>query len=524
MKIQYLALTLLLLGCSSRTERTRVVPITSKPNILFIMTDDHAKNATSIYGSKLINTRNIDRIGKEGATFLNAFVTNSICGPSRAVHLTGKYSHINGMRDHRDRFDGSQQTLPKLLRAAGYFTAVIGKWHLVSEPTGFDYWNVLIDQGEYYNPNLIEMGDTIRHEGYATNIITDLAIETIEKRTGGKPFMVMVHEKAPHRNWMPDTTHLKLYNDGEVPMPETFFDDYAERSRAAKEQDMEVKNMYLSMDMKLYLSEDDPETGTGGSPRFDAKKYWEKDYSRLNAAQKEAWDKYYKPISDAFSKAKPEGIELAKWKYQRYIKDYLRTMVSVDENVGRLLDYLDGKGLLDSTLIVYTSDQGFFLGEHGWYDKRFMYEESIGIPLLMRLPSLIEQGLRRSELVLNLDVPSTILDIAGVPPPNDLQGTSLLPLMGGEEARDWRKSIYYHYYEYPHGWHKVKRHFGIRTDRHKLIHFYNDTEEWELFDLTADPHEMKNLFAKPEYSAITISLKRQLDSLRSLFRDTTGIR
>ena len=493
-----------------------------KPNIIVIMTDDHAKKATSRYDGTLNATPNIDRIGAEGVTFRNAFVTNSICGPSRAVFLTGVYSHINGMRDHSNRFDSSQMTVPKLLREQGYFTAIVGKWHLVSTPTGFDFWKVLIDQGEYYNPNFIEMGDTSQYEGYATNIITDLAIETIEKRVQGKPFFLMVNEKAPHRNWMPDTAHLRMYDDGDIGLPENFSDDYNDRTRAAKEQDMEVRNMYLSSDMKLYMPESEPETGTGGKKGFDAKADWMRLYERMNAEQKKAWDDYYKPISDAFYKERPEGTKLAKWKYQRYIKDYLRCIASVDENVGRLLTYLEKTNLLDNTLIVYTSDQGFFLGEHGWYDKRFMYEESIGIPLLMRLPSMITSGIDRSELVMNLDLAPTILQIAGVTIPDRMQGNSLVPLFREGSVSSWRQAVYYHYYEYPHGWHRVKRHYGIRTDRYKLIHFYNDNDEWELFDLKADPFEMHNLYGKPERETIVNSLKRELNSLITKYKDTTA--
>lgn len=517
--MRYLPLvaTLLLVSCSQHTVREH-----KRPNILFILSDDHAKNAVSRYGSRINETPHIDRIGAEGITFTRAFVTNSICGPSRAVFITGKYSHLNGMRDNRDRFDGSQQTLPKLMHDAGYFTAVVGKWHLVTTPTGFDYWNILIDQGEYYNPDLIEMGDTLRHVGYATSLISDIAIETLDKRAGDKPFFMMVNEKAPHRNWMPDTSHLHRDGDSDLVMPGNFFDDYAGRSRAASEQDMEVRNMYLSYDMKLNLPDDEPETGTGGSARFDAKKGWKNTYDRLNEAQREAWDNYYKPIADAFYASRPAGQQLAEWKYQRYIGDYVRTIASVDENVGRLLDYLGKKGMLDNTLVIYSSDQGFFLGEHGWYDKRFMYEESIGIPLLMRFPPAIKRGVFNDELVLNLDVPSTILAIAGLPIPPDMQGRSLVPLFQGNAQTGWRSSIYYHYYEYPHGWHKVKRHYGIRTGRYKLIHFYNDIDDWEMYDLANDPDEMKNLYHEKGHEALALSLSSTLDSLIVAYGDTSA--
>lgn len=488
------------------------------------MTDDHARRAVSAYDTALIHTPNIDRIGREGIIFRNAFVTNSICGPSRAVLLTGKYSHINGFRDNRSRFDGSQQTFPKILHAQGYYTAMIGKWHLVSEPQGFDYWNVLIDQGEYYNPDMIEMGDTIRHEGYATSIITDLAIETLEKRRPqGQPFCIFVHQKAPHRNWMPDSTHLRLFDDREVAMPLSFFDDYKGRSRAAGEQDMEIDNMWLSYDLKLYLKEAGDETGTGGKKTTSNPLRIESTLKRMNTAQRSAWDAYYRPISEAFYREKPEGVALSKWKYQRYIKDYLRCIASVDDNVGRLLDYLEKKGLLDNTIIVYTSDQGFFIGEHGWYDKRFMYEPSLSIPLLMRFPPKIPAGTVSDAIALNLDFAPTLLDVTGNTPPADMQGKSLMPLFHNGKTKGWRKSMYYHYYEYPYGWHYVKKHYGVRTQRYKLIHFYNDNDEWELYDLKRDPDEMHNLYGQPKYEGRIKKLKKEIVLLQQLYKDTETV-
>lgn len=496
---------------------------TTRPNIVFIMTDDHARRAVSAYDTALIRTPNIDRIGREGIIFHNAFVTNSICGPSRAVLLTGKYSHINGFRDNRSRFDGSQQTFPKILHAEGYYTAMIGKWHLVSEPVGFDYWNVLIDQGEYYNPDMIEMGDTIRREGYATTIITDLAIETLEKRKPqGQPFCIFVHQKAPHRNWMPDTTHFDLFNDRDVPMPSSFYDDYEGRSRAAREQDMRVEDMWLGYDLKLFLNEESDETGTGGKKTTDRPLRIEPSLQRLNVAQRKSWDGYYRPISEAFYREKPEGTALSKWKYQRYIKDYLRCIASVDDNVGRLLEYLEQKGLLDNTIIVYTSDQGFFLGEHGWYDKRFMYEPSLAIPLLMRFPPKIPAGTVSDAIALNLDFAPTLLQVAGVAPPADMQGKSLIPLFHNGKAKGWRKSMYYHYYEYPYGWHYVKKHYGVRTGRYKLIHFYNDNDEWELYDLKRDAGEMHNLYGQPKYDKTVKKLRKELARLQAVYGDTTA--
>lgn len=490
------------------------------PNIIFIMTDDHAKNAISIYGSGLIETPNIDRIGREGIVFERAFVTNSICGPSRAVALTGKFSHLNGFRHNQDTFDGSQQTFVKLLQQQGYFTGMVGKWHLRSVPQGFDYWKILIDQGEYYNPQFVEMGDTLAVEGYATDLITDETINTIENRVGeNQPFCILMHQKAPHRNWMPNTKHLTPGDTTTYPIPETFYDDYAGRSAAAKEQDMEIKNMYHSTDMKLYMAEDEEDPGTGGLKEFPAKLVWRMQYNRLTEQQKQAWDAYYKPISDAFYQAKPKGKDLAEWKYQRYISDYLKTIVSVDENIGRLMDYLESKNLLENTLIVYTSDQGFFLGEHGWYDKRFMYEPSVSTPLLMRYPEGIPAGSKTTKLVQNVDFAPTLLDMCGIAIPEDMQGVSLVPLIHDTDKADWRDKIYYHYYEYPFGWHDVKRHYGIRTERYKLIHFYNDIDAWEMYDLETDPNEMNNLAGNPEYADLQDELKQQLDELSEFYGD-----
>ncbi len=520
----FLFLTLTFFACKSQ-QNPATTSTTKRPNIVVIMTDDHAKNAMSIYGSPLIQTPNLDRIGKEGITFQDAFVTNSICGPSRAVGLTGKYSHINKMYDHSNKFDGSQWTYPKELQKHGYYTAIVGKWHLSTAPTGFDYWNILIDQGQYYNPDFVEMGDTTRKEGYSTNLITDIAMQTLDRRPKDKPFLLLLHQKAPHRNWMPDTTHLRLFNDKDLPIPANFYDDYDNRM-AAGAQDMEVKDMFLSSDMKLYLPEGEKDPGTGGGrakSNYNAQRDWASLYGRLNATQKKIWDDYYKPISDAFYQNKPQGKELAEWMYQRYIKDYLRCVASVDDNVGKFLDYLQRIGELDNTLIIYTSDQGFFLGEHGWYDKRFMYEESIGIPLVMRFPKKIKAGIVNTNLVMNLDFAPTILDIAGVPIPAEVQGVSLVPLFSNRTPANWRYAIYYHYYEYPHGWHEVKRHLGVRTDRYKLIHFYNNIDEWELYDLQKDPHEMHNIYNDPANKDIIAALRQKLKTLVIKYKDTDSL-
>jgi len=483
------------------------------------MTDDHAINAISAYGSKLISTPNIDRLAKEGMIFRNSFVTNSLCAPSRAVLLTGKYSHINGLRDNRDTFDGSQMTFPKLLQQAGYQTAMIGKWHLKTEPTGFDYYNILRGQGYYYNPIMISDKDTTVHTGYATDIITDLALDWIDKRDKEKPFLLLYHHKAPHREWSPNLKDLHLFSD-DLPLPETFYDDYSTRSTAAKDQDMRIENMFLSLDMKLPGDAYEKETGSGGAGEVQENMpdQWEFMLNRMTPEQRQVWDAYYDSIGEQFKKANLSGDELLRWKYERFIKDYLKCIVSVDENIGRLLDYLDKNGLTENTIVVYTSDQGFYLGEHGWFDKRFMYEESLRMPLLVRYPPEIKAGSSTDKMALNLDFAPTFLDFAGVEIPSDMQGNSLKPLLEGNAATDWRQSMFYHYYEYPHGWHFVKKHYGIRTERYKLIHFYDDIDAWELYDLQEDPHELHNLIDDPEKKELIADLKNQLKQLMTQYK------
>ena len=492
--------------------------LNKSPNIIFIMTDDHTKQAISIYGSKINQTPNIDRIANEGVLFNNSFVTNAICAPSRAVALTGKYSHINGLRDNRDEFDGSQMTFPKLLQDAGYQTALIGKWHLKTKPQGFDKWKILSGQGQYYNPLFITEDDTIKYQGYVTTLITDFAIETLNKFDKKKPFCLLYFHKAPHRNWMPDVKHLTMFDSVDVPMPKTFFDNYETRSNATKQQDMKVVNLYNSLDMKIH-SNDTIEKYSGGNEEFrlNAKEYWEKIYNNLTEEQKFAWDAAYGSKNNAFLDANLSGAELAKWKYQRYIKDYLRCVESIDENMGRFLDYIDENNLTENTIIIYTSDQGFYLGEHGWYDKRFMYEESLGSPLIIRYPNEIMRGKTVDQMVLNLDICPTILDFARVNIPKEIQGESLRPLLKGEEKQSWRKSIYYHYYEYPHGWHNVNRHDGIRTKDFKLINFYQ-TGEKELYNLKNDPDELNNLYKNKYYSDVEEKLEKELTYLRKKYK------
>ncbi|MBE0537801.1 MAG: sulfatase-like hydrolase/transferase [Phycisphaerae bacterium] len=481
----------LALGATPRLEAAAKKRI----NILFIMTDDHASHAMSCYGSRINKTPNLDRIAREGMRFDNCFCTNGICAPCRAVVLTGKHSHINGHIDNTKRFDGSQQTFPKLLQAAGYQTAMIGKWHLQSDPTGFDYWNILPGQGDYYNPVMIEMGERKKYTGYVTDIITDTCMEWLKGRDPEKPFCLMYHHKAPHRNWQPGPKHLTLYDDVTMPEPETLFDDHATKSAAAREQEMTIERHLNAADLKLT------------APRG------------LTEAQLTAWNAAYEPKNEAFREAKLEGKELVRWKYQRYIKDYLRCIASVDENVGRMLDYLDESGLAENTLVFYTSDQGFYLGDRGWFDKRFMYEESLRMPLLARLPGAVKARSVSADLVQNLDFASTFLDYAGVEIPTDMQGRSFRRILEGQTPEAWRKSIYYHYYEYP-AVHAVKRHYGVRTRRHKLIHFYYDIDAWELYDLEKDPGETRNVYDDPAYAGVVKELKIELERLRALYGDS----
>ena len=472
-----------------------------RPNILFVMADDHASQALGCYGSRLNRTPGIDRIAREGVRFENCFCTNGICAPSRAVILTGKHSHLNGVRDNAVAFDGSQTTFPKLLRSAGYETALLGKWHLKSEPTGFDHWTILPGQGEYYNPDLIDKDGTKRHSGYVTDILTDKASDFLRSgRDPSRPFLLMLHHKAPHRNWQPAERHLGLYDEADFPEPPTLRDDYATRSRAAAEQEMTIRDhMTLESDLKL------------GPPP-----------GRLDDSQRAAWERAYGPKREAFRKAGLSGDDLLRWKYRRYLQDYLGAIAAVDESVGRLLDVLDETGLADDTLVVYTSDQGFFLGEHGWFDKRFMYEESLRMPLVMRFPGRVRAGSVNADIVSNLDFAPTFLDIAGEGKPAPMQGRSFRPLLLGRTVAGWPESFYYHYYEYP-AVHQAKRHFGVRTKRHKLIRFYHDIDAWELFDLAEDPLELRNVYGDPAYAGVRRALESELRRLQAFYRDSEDL-
>ena len=489
-------------------------------NIVYIMTDDHSFQTMSCYDGRYTETPNLDRIAGEGVRFTNSFVANSLSGPSRACMITGKHSCANGFYDNTNCvFDASQQTFPKLLQGAGYQTAVIGKWHLESLPTGFDHWEIVPGQGDYYNPQFItQQNDTIQKHGYITDIITDDAIDWLDNgRDKDKPFCLLVHHKAIHRNWMADTTHLSLFEDRTFPLPETFWDDWAGRPAAAAQEMSIFKDMDLAYDLKA-VTEETGKTGLGQA--------YSGMLERLDPEQRAAWDRFYATVIADFKAKDPKGRELAEWKFQRYMRDYLKVVKSLDDNVGRLLDHLEEEGLLENTLIVYTSDQGFYMGEHGWFDKRFMYEESMRTPLIMRLPDSFvrEHGLEPRdipELVQNIDYAPTFLELAGAGIPDDIQGESLVPLLKGEHPDTWRRALYYHFYEYP-AEHSVKRHYGIRTDRYKLIHFYYDIDEWELYDLQNDPNELHNLYGQPGYEGLTDSLKVQLAGLREQYGDTEG--
>jgi len=501
-------------GCRSSNQTE-----TDRPNIIFVMTDDHGYQAISAYGSELIDTPNIDRLANEGMLFRRAYVSNSICAPSRAAILTGKHSHMNGHINNGSVFDSTQVTFPKLLQEEGYETAIVGKWHLKSEPTGFDFWKVLPGQGHYYNPDFRTPEGMIREEGHSTELITDTAIEYLDSmRDQEKPFMLMYQFKAPHRQWWPSAEDIGVYADREFEEPETLFDDYENRGTAAKEAEMRIADhMGLTLDNKIHP---DSLAKTGieeFSPDIYPRIYLDV-YSRLTDEQKERWDAYYGPINKEFVENTPEGEDLTRWKFRRYMEDYLGVVRSVDRNLGRLLEYLDENGLTDNTMIVYTSDQGFYLGEHGWFDKRFMYEESFRTPLIIRYPTEIQAGSENSDLVQNIDFAPTILDIAGAEVPNEIQGESLTPLFEGNNT-EWRDQLYYHYYEYP-AEHAVKRHYGIRTNRYKLIHFYYDIDEWELYDLENDPQEMMNLYNDPDYTEIRDSLHQELEDLREHYRDS----
>ena len=466
-------LPLTALGFSSCTSPKTEI---KRPNIIFMMTDDHTTQAMSCYGGRLIQTPNMDRIANEGIRLDNCYAVNALSGPSRACILTGKFSHINGFTDNASTFDGSHE------------------------------------QGDYYNPNFIENGKHVVEQGYVTDIVTDKAIKYLEHRDKSKPFCMMYHQKAPHRNWMPAPRHLGMFNSTTFPEPSTLFDTYEGRGRAAKEQDMSIEHTLTNdWDLKLLTREEMLEDTTNRLYQV---------YKRMPTTVQNTWDSVYAQRISEYHNGNLKGNALISWKYQQYMRDYLATVVAVDENIGRLLNYLEKTGELDNTIIVYTSDQGFFLGEHGWFDKRFMYEECQRMPMIVRYPKAIKAGSTSNAIAMNIDFAPTFLDFAGVEIPDDIQGESLKSILTneGNAPADWRKAAYYHYYEYP-AEHSVKRHYGIRTADFKLIHFYNDVDEWEMYDMQNDPHELNNLYGKPEYTLKQAELMLLLKEVQEQYED-----
>jgi len=490
-----------------------------RPNIVFLFSDDHALQAISAYGGRfkdIAPTPNIDRLANQGGVFERSYCTNSICGPSRAAILTGKHSHLNGFIDNNNsRFNGAQPTFPKYLQKAGYQTAIIGKWHLVSKPTGFDHWEILPGQGDYYNPDFIQMdGSTRRFQGYVSDLIGDKALEWLKNgRDKNKPFVLMCQHKAPHRNWVPAERHYNLFDDINMPEPETLFDEYANRSVALKQQTMSLaKDLWWENDLLL--------PGESPDPRFRSGMR-NAEFKRMTPEQKAAFDAAYgaenqKLIADLASNRLSDA-DIVRWKYQRYIKNYLRCVRGMDENIGRVLDYLDESGLAKSTIVIYASDQGFYLGEHGWYDKRWMFEESLSMPFLIRWPGVVKPGVRSQALIQNIDYAPTFLDAAGAEIPADIQGRSLLPLLknDGRAPADWRKAIYYSYSG--EATHRVAPHDGVRSDRYKLF-YLPKTDEWQLFDMEKDPQEMKSVHADPAYAAVFTEMQATYHKLRTDYK------
>ena len=495
----------------------------ARPNIVFIFSDDHAPHAIGAYNGwlKSVNpTPNIDKLAAQGMLFENSFCTNSICGPSRAVIQTGKHSHKNGFMNNGNSFDWNQQTFPKLLQKAGYTTAIYGKSHLKGKPQGFDDWKVLPGQGLYYNPDMITPKGRKRIDGHCTDIVTDLAIEWLQSgRESNKPFMLMVQHKAPHRNWMPAERHLHLYDDIDIPEPSTLFDKWHDNAPPARFQELEIdRHMHLNFDLFVDLTKDFDGKSLKG--QFD-RSAW-RNMQRMDARQLKVWHDAYGPKDEAFHKAKLQADDLVRWKYQRYAKNYLRCVKGVDESVGRLMQTLDSLKLADNTIVIYSSDQGFYIGDHGWYDKRWMYDESLKMPLIVKWPGVTKPGARDKHLVQNLDYAETFLEIAETDIPDDMQGLSLAPLLKGEQPAKWRESIYYHYYEYP-SVHMVPRHFGVRTQKLKLMKFY-EFDEWEFYDLENDPDELTNQYNNPAYADQIAEMKVELERLRKHYGDDSDVR
>ncbi len=491
-----------------------------RPNVLFIFSDDHAPHAIGAYGGWLrsVNpTPNIDRLASQGMLFRNSFCTNSICGPSRAVILTGKHSHLNGFMRNGNKFDGTQQTFPKLLQKAGYQTAMIGKWHLSSDPRGFDHWQILPGQGQYYNPDFKTSAGRKRIDGHCTDIVTDLALEWLKGRDSDRPFMLMCQHKAPHRTWMPAIRHLSLYNDIKIPEPPTLFDRWKDNASPARHQEMEIDG-HMNIVYDLFGP---PVNGWDPNKGKSVDKSGFRNLKKMTPRQLSAWQAGFAAQNEKLKRDGLEGKAFVRWKFQRYIRNYLRCIKGVDESVGRLLDYLESTGLEKNTVVIYCSDQGFYLGDHGWYDKRWMYDESMKMPLIVRWPGVTRPGSVNTDLVQNLDYAETFLEMAGANVPADMQGQSLVPLLKGLKPK-WRDSLYYHYFEFP-SYHMVAKHFGIRTSRYKLIRFYQ-FDEWEFYDLKQDPDELSNRFGDPKHAETIARLKRQLAELRTTYKDNSDVR
>ena len=494
-----------------------------KPNIVFIFSDDHAPHAIGAYNGwlKSVNpTPRIDELAKQGMLFEKSFCTNSICGPSRAVIMTGKHSHKNGFMNNGNTFNWNQQTFPKILRKAGYTTALYGKSHLKGNPKGFDDWKVLPGQGDYYNPDLITPKGRVRIDGHCTDVVTDLAVEWLKTgRDKTKPFMLMVQHKAPHRNWMPALRHLPLYDDVKIPEPTTLFDKWEDNAPPARHQELEIdRHMDINYDLFLDLTAD--YEGAPSQKRQD-RSAW-RNMKKMTKDQLSSWRAFYGPRDKAFHEANLSGKELVRWKFQRYAKNYLRCVRGVDDSVGKIQDTLKNLKLDDNTVVIYSSDQGFYIGDHGWYDKRWMYEESLMMPLIVKWPGVTKPDSRSVQMVQNLDYAQTFLEMAGAEIPSNMQGRSLVPILKNGKADDWRKSIYYHYYEYP-SVHMIPRHYGIRTERYKLIHFYQFGNEWEMYDLKEDPDELTNIYGKADKKSLQKDLKEQLVAIRKFYDDNTDV-
>ena len=494
-----------------------------KPNIVFIFSDDHAPHAIGAYNGwlKSVNpTPRIDQLANQGMLFEKSFCTNSICGPSRAVIMTGKHSHKNGFMNNGNSFNWNQQTFPKILRKAGYTTALYGKSHLKGNPKGFDDWKVLPGQGDYYNPDLITPKGRVRIDGHCTDVVTDLAVEWLKTgRDKTKPFMLMVQHKAPHRNWMPALRHLPLYDDIKIPEPTTLFDKWEDNAPPARHQELEIdRHMDINYDLFMDLTAD--YEGAPSQKRQD-RSAW-RNMKKMTKDQLSSWRAFYGPRDKAFHEANLSGKELVRWKFQRYAKNYLRCVRGVDDSVGKIQDTLKNLKLDENTVVIYSSDQGFYIGDHGWYDKRWMYEESLMMPLIVKWPGVTKAGSRSKQMVQNLDYAQTFLQMAGANIPANMQGKSLVPILKNGRAENWRDSIYYHYYEYP-SVHMIPRHYGIRTERYKLIHFYQFGNEWEMYDLKEDPDELTNIYGKSSKETLQKDLKKQLVAIRKFYDDNTDV-